>query len=53
MPVLCIILQLVREGVRALEDKQHTGTAEEAPLLPRTDGRPWGGSFLIATEKKC
>lgn len=25
MPVLCIILQSVGEGVRALDDKEHTG----------------------------
>lgn len=32
MPVLCVILQPVGEGVRALDDKEHIGRSEEALL---------------------
>lgn len=32
MPVLCVVLQSVGEGVGALDDKEHTGGSEEALL---------------------
>ena len=51
MPVLGIILQPVREGVRALEDKEHARRHEAALLPRRTDVKGRGG-FLIAAEEK-
>lgn len=52
MPVLSFVLQPIREGVRALEAKKHTGVSEEVCPLPRMDVRQGRGGFLIATEKK-
>lgn len=45
MPVLCLVLQPVREGVCALEDMEHARRGEEAPL-PRRTGVMARGGFL-------
>lgn len=52
MPELSVILQPIREGVLALEDRQHAHGSEEA-LLPRSTDVKERGGFLIASEKKC
>lgn len=52
MPVLCLVLQPVREGVRALEDMEHARRAEETLLPGRTGVMARGGFLTFSSPQR-